>query len=52
VGLIERVERAQHERLRVWEEGLYGGDGTIVETISAVIILAVLIDRLRRGASL
>jgi predicted ABC-type sugar transport system permease subunit len=35
------------------EEGLFGGEGTIVGTIiGAVIILVVLIDRLRRGVSL
>jgi hypothetical protein len=36
----------------VLEEGLCVGEGTIAETIiAAVIILAVHIDRLRRGAS-
>jgi hypothetical protein len=35
------------------EKGLCGGEGTIVEIIiAAVIILAVHIDCLRRGASL
>jgi hypothetical protein len=35
----------------VLEEGLCDGESTIVGTISAVIILAVYIDRIRRGAS-
>jgi hypothetical protein len=53
VGLIERVGRAQREwhRMLVLEEGLCDGESTIVGTISAVIILAVYIDRIRRGAS-
>jgi hypothetical protein len=51
VGLIERVGRAQREWRRLLEEGLCGGKGTIVETIIAAVILAVHIDRLRRGAS-
>jgi predicted ABC-type sugar transport system permease subunit len=35
------------------KEGLFGGEGTIVGTIiGAVTIVTVLMDHLRRGASL